>query len=128
MLSATIALAVFGLIALLWSSARGAAELAAFYGRSACNEAGVQWLDHTAVLERLSMQRNGEGRLRWLRRYRFEYSQGGDDRQRGTIALLGDELQWIRMSTMPKQDQINPLLAESPTAVGPARERGFPVS
>lgn len=105
MLSATIALAVFGLLALLWSSARAAAELAAFHGRRACGDAGVQWLDHTAILERISLRRDGEGRLRWLRRYRFEYSQRGEDRQRGTLALLGRELQWIRM----------------PPAIGPER-------
>ena len=89
MLSATIALAVFGLLALLWSSAREAAELAALHGRRACGEAGVQWLDHTAILERISLRRDSEGRLRWLRRYRFEYSQRGEDRQRGTLAANG---------------------------------------
>jgi hypothetical protein len=109
MLSATIALAVFGLLALLWSSARAAAELAAFHGRRACGEAGVQWLDHTAILERISLRRDGEGRLRWLRRYRFEYSQRGEDRQRGTLALLGRELQWIRMPPSMGPDRIDTL-------------------
>lgn len=66
---------MLGLLALLWSSARAAAELAAFHGRRACGEAGVQSLDHTAILERISLRHDGEGRLRWLRRYRFEYSQ-----------------------------------------------------
>lgn len=107
MLTATIALAAFGLLALLWSSARAAAEVAAFHGRRACGEAGVQWLDHTAILERLSLRRDAEGRLRWLRRYRFEYSVRGADRQRGTLALLGRELQWIRMPPLPGQERID---------------------
>lgn len=102
MLSAVIALSLFGLVLLAWSSARGAGELAAAYGRRACADAGVQWLDHTAVLERMTLQRDGEGRLRWLRRYRFEYSERGPDRQRGSLALLGRELQWIRMP--PRSD------------------------
>ena len=106
MLSATIALAIFGVVILSWSSARGAAELAAHYGRRACNEAGVQWLDHTAVLERLTLRRDDEGRLRWLRRYRFEFSQRGEDRQRGPLALLGRELQWIRMPPVPVVEPI----------------------
>lgn len=109
MLSAVIALAVFGVVALSWSSARGAGELAAYHGRRACAEAGVQWLDHTAVLEKLALQRDGEGRLRWLRRYRFEFSQSGPDRQRGTLALLGRELQWIRMPPVPEVARIDTL-------------------
>lgn len=107
MLSAVIALSVFGVIALAWSSARGAGELAAHYGRRACAEAGVQWLDHTAVLEKIALQRDGEGRLRMWRRYRFEFSQRGEDRQHGTLALLGRELQWIRMPPVPEVVRID---------------------
>lgn len=107
MLSAVIWLAVLGVVLLVWSSARGAGELAAYHGRRACAEAGVQWLDHTATLERVSLQRDAEGRLRWLRRYRFEFSQAGPDRQRGTLALLGRELQWIRMPPPPETARID---------------------
>ena len=119
MLSATIALAVFGLLALLWAgarrflaaSARAAAELAAFYGRRACGEAGVQWLDHTAILERITLRRDSEGRLRWLRRYRFEYSQRGEDRQRFKELMIEIGLKVPASSVVKTFDQAKEALA-----------------
>ena len=36
-----------------------------------------------------------DGWLRLRRRYQFEYSTIGHDRQRGSLALLGGELLWI---------------------------------
>ncbi len=106
MLSAIIALAVFGAVALAWISARGAAEVAAHYGRRACSEGGVQWLDHTVVLERLGLKRAPDGWIRPLRRYRFEFSASGHDRQRGYLELLGTELQWLRMPPQPQPEPI----------------------
>jgi hypothetical protein len=93
----------FGLLALLWSDARAAAEEAARHGRAACAAAGVQWLDQNVVLTRIGLRRDRGGRLRLLRHYRFDYSLQGDDRHQGSLALLGHELQWI----------------SSPTRVGP---------
>ncbi len=95
MLSAIIALALFGCVALGWSSARAAAETARFYGQRACEEAGVQWLDQTVMLESLTLRRAPDGWLRVARRYRFDYSLDGHDRKPGRLALLGRELQWI---------------------------------
>lgn len=101
MLSAIIALAVFGAIALGWMSARAAAEVAAHYGRRACEESQVQWLDHTVMLERLSFRRAPDGWIRPLRRYRFDFSTDGLDRHRGHLELLGSELQWLNMPPPP---------------------------
>ena len=113
MLSAIFALALFGAIALGWASARRAAEIAAHYGQNACAESGVQWLDHTVVLERMGLKRAPDGWILPLRRYRFEFSTQGHDRQRGHLELLGAELQWLRMPPPPTQ----PL--ESPPPPGP---------
>lgn len=106
MLSAIIALAIFGTVALAWVSARGAAEVAAHYGQRACSEIGVQWLDHTVVLERLRLKRAPDGWLRPLRRYRFEFSASGHDRQRGYLELLGTDLQWLRMPPLPQPEPL----------------------
>ena len=84
MLSAIIALAIFGSIALGWMSARAASELASHYGRRACEESRVQWLDHTVMLERISLRRAADGWIRPLRRYRFDFSTNGHDRHRDT--------------------------------------------
>jgi hypothetical protein len=96
-----IALIVFGLIAIAWSESRAAAELASRYGREACARSGVQWLDHSVALARLGVRRASDGRLRVFRQYRFDYSWQGDDRQHGTLALLGRELLWI---SLPQRD------------------------
>ena len=103
MLSAIIALAVFGAIALGWMNARAAAEVAAHYGRRACEESRVQWLDHTVMLERLSFRRAPDGWIRPLRRYRFDFSTDGLDRHRGQLELLGNELQWLNMPPPPSR-------------------------
>lgn len=95
MLTPLIVLTVLGTVALLWSGARAAAELAAAYGREACARAGVQWLDHSVMLVKLAWKRAPDGRLRVQRTYRFEYSVQGHDRRAGSLALLGRELQWI---------------------------------
>jgi hypothetical protein len=95
MLMPLLALIAFGLLALLWSEARAAAELARRHGREACAAAGVQWLDQNVMLTRIALKRASDGRLRVLRHYRFDYSWHGDDRQHGSLALLGRELQWI---------------------------------
>lgn len=101
MLTAIIALAIFGLIVAGWSSTRAAAEVAIHYGQRACAESGVQWLDHSVALERISLKRAPDGWLRPLRRYRFDYSTDGHDRHRAQLELLGDELQWLHMPPPP---------------------------
>ena len=76
-----------------WSAGRSAAETAVELGRRACAQAGVQWLDQSAHQVRLRLRRDRDGRLRWERQFRFEYSALGEDRHAGLITLLGDELQ-----------------------------------
>ncbi|MCI1709286.1 MAG: DUF3301 domain-containing protein [Chiayiivirga sp.] len=102
MLTPVLLLAGFGLIALLWSESRAAAELATHYGRQACARAGVQWLDQSVALSKIALRRAHDGRMRVFRQYRFEYSWQGEDRHQGSLALLGRELQWI---SAPQRDE-----------------------
>jgi hypothetical protein len=85
MIAAGIALA-------FWSAARGAAERAEAVGRNACSVAGVQLLDQTVHASGLRLRRGDDGRLGFERSFRFEYSQGGDDRHIGRMVLRGSEL------------------------------------
>lgn len=97
-----IAFAVLG-----WSATRGAAEAARHHGRSACERAGVQLLDQTVALNRIALRRDAHGRVRLLSQYSFDYSPDGVNRLRGTLALLGSELQWITdPSVQPLQGSI----------------------
>lgn len=111
MLTAIIVLALFGATVLIWSNVRAAAELATHYGRRACKESKVQWLDHTVMLERLSLRRAPDGWIRILRRFRFDFSVDGHTRQRGHLELLGSQLQWLHMPPPPPQ----PAAVEEPS-------------
>jgi hypothetical protein len=97
-----IAAGVFG-----WSATQGASEAARRHGRSACERAGVQLLDQTVALNRVSLRRDARGRVRLLSQYSFDYSPDGVNRMRGSLALLGSELQWITDPTVqPLQGSI----------------------
>jgi hypothetical protein len=64
-------------------------ELALAAARRACRQAGVQLLDETVSIRRLSMSRDSEGRWRIWRHYRFEYSVDGFEREAGSVLMLG---------------------------------------
>jgi len=64
-------------------------EIALAAARRACRQAGVQLLDETVSIRRLSMSRDGEGRWRIWRHYRFEYSVDGFEREAGSVLMLG---------------------------------------
>lgn len=87
-----IEIAAIGLAAALtwfvWDSlkAREAANAAI---RPACRAAGFLFLDDTVALERIRPARDEDGRMRVGRVYRFAFSDTGDNRRRGSIALLG---------------------------------------
>lgn len=95
MTTTLIILLVLGLAVLGWSATRGAAEAARHHGRAACERAGVQLLDQTVALHRVALRRDSHGRVRLLSQYSFDYSPDGVNRRRGTLALLGSDLQWI---------------------------------
>ena len=75
-----------------WSAGRAAAERAELLGRDACRAAGVQWLDQTVHAAGLRLGRGDDGRLRFVRSFRFEYSHDGSDRHTGRLVLHGQRL------------------------------------
>jgi hypothetical protein len=76
-------------LALYWTSSRAAAERATHIGKKLCQQANVQWLDHSVHQVRLSVARTAHGKLAWRRVYAYEYSHGDEDRYSATITLLG---------------------------------------
>ncbi|WP_411834286.1 DUF3301 domain-containing protein [Pseudoxanthomonas mexicana] len=75
-----------------WNAARAAAERAGQLGRSACEQAGVLWLDQSVHANGLKLRRGDDGRLGFERTFRFEYSYDGSDRHVGRLVLRGEEL------------------------------------
>lgn len=78
----------------VWSSLR-AREAANAAIRPACHARGLLFLDDTVALARIGLRRDGEGRVAVLRVYRFDYSDTGDNRRRGSVRLLGARVQEV---------------------------------
>lgn len=79
---------VAGALLALWFDAQAAREHATAHCRRICQETGLQLLDHTVSLQRLTLKRS-QGRLGLSRRYGFEVSLDGTDRHPGTISFTG---------------------------------------
>ncbi len=76
----------------VWQAALRAKERARQFAQTLCSGAHVQLLDQTVSLQRLRIRRGDDGRLHWLRRYRFELSTNGSDRHHGSLDLRQDRL------------------------------------
>ena len=81
----------------LWDSLK-AREAANGELRAACRARGFLFLDDTVALDRLRPARDDDGRVRLRRVYRFEYSDTGNDRRSGSIALLGARVLVINLA------------------------------
>lgn len=91
------------LAAYLWQGALRSRERARELGRALCQRANVQLLDDTVALQRLRVERGPDGWLRLLRRYRFELSTDGTDRQCGSLDMLGGS---VVSYTMPQLEPV----------------------
>ena len=81
-------LAVAGL-AWFWFDSFKAHEAALGAARFACQSEQLQLLDETVALAALRPVRNEDGKLAMRREYRFEFSDTGNNRRRGSLVLLG---------------------------------------
>ncbi len=68
-------------------------ELALQAARRGCQRDSLQLLDETVSMRRLSLSRDDNGRWRIWRHYSFEYSFDGVARERGSVIMLGAQLQ-----------------------------------
>lgn len=87
--TALLVLLLVGAVALYWQSALRARERATAAAMDLCKRQGVQFLDGTVALKRLRLQRGPNGRVQWLRDYRFEYSHVGLSRRTGLVRMQG---------------------------------------
>ncbi len=73
-------------------------ELALQAARRSCHRDGVQLLDETVSIRRMSLSRDERGNWRIWRQYHFEYSIEGVERERGHVIMLGNRLQALIMA------------------------------
>jgi len=82
----------------LWLDSLRAREAAVAATKAACNAENLLLLDDTVAIRRISLGRDREGVLRIRRIYDFEYSDTGNDRSAGDIAMLGSRVLAINLN------------------------------
>jgi hypothetical protein len=87
-----LGLLVLGVIAWFWYDSAKAREAGVLAVRDACEAEDLQLLDDTVAASGLSLVRNDQGQLALRRGYTFEYSDTGDNRRRGSVVLLGQDV------------------------------------
>lgn len=80
-----------------WLDSLKARETAVAATKAACNAEHLLLLDDTVAIRRINLGRDGEGVMRIRRIYDFEYSDTGNDRCAGSIALLGSRVLVINL-------------------------------
>lgn len=93
-----ISAVILGGLFWLWFDSTRVHEIAVARARSQCHMSEVQFLDHTVCLAKITLARDEDGRLTLRRTYTFEYSESGNDRQPGSIFMLGRVVQCLNFS------------------------------
>lgn len=87
----------FGALAWYWNAGLTTREQAIAVGRRACADGKLQFLDDSVALSRTRFARNSSGQLLFLRDYRFEFSDTGNNRRPGVVRMLGDRVEWVSL-------------------------------
>lgn len=90
-------LLMLGLIVWFWQDSLRARESAFKASARVCGQCGVQLLDDTVALEKLTLRRVRPGFLQVERIYRFEFTETGSARQLGRLIMLGQRLEVLHM-------------------------------
>lgn len=95
--SAAILLFILGFAAWFWFDTQRSQEMAKAICQQVCGKYKLQFLDDTVVLTRLRLRRNSRGSLTVQRTYQFEFYEGGNQRQQGTVIMRGIALEMLEM-------------------------------
>ena len=79
-------------LAWLWFDSLRARDAGIKAVNQACDAEGLQLLDETVAISSLKAVRNDDGQLMLQRVYEFEYSDTGNNRRRGSVVMLGDQV------------------------------------
>lgn len=94
-----LALLLLLLVGWFWLDALRARELALALVRRSCDRHGLQMLDQAVELSRLGLRWTRDG-VRLRRVYRFEFSDGGVERQTGSLVLVGLRLEILSLGAL----------------------------
>ncbi|MGA8052873.1 MAG: DUF3301 domain-containing protein [Burkholderiales bacterium] len=93
-------------LAWFWYDSMRAREAALAVGRLACQREGLQFLDDTVEMVKLRPARDEDGRAALRRVYRFEFSDTGNNRRRGSIVTLGPAVEGLELEPYRIQEPI----------------------
>jgi hypothetical protein len=96
----------------LWLNSLRARELALGISRRTCQKHGVQFLDQTVALRRVTLVWQADG-LRQRRTYQFEFSEEGVGRHQGEVIIRGLDLERISLGGYQPVQEMAPNLWES---------------
>ena len=96
-MSSIILLILFGSIIWFWFDTLKCREATKIVAKRVCKQLQLQLLDDTITITKLRAKRNTNGRLNWQRSYQFEFSDSGNNRQKGTIIMLGAVVEILEM-------------------------------
>jgi hypothetical protein len=85
-------LVVLGALAWLWFDSIHVRDIGIRAAKAACAGEGLQLLDDTVAIASLKPARDDDGRLLLRRVYTFDYSETGDNRRRGSVVMLGQQV------------------------------------
>ncbi len=91
-MSKVLGIIALGLLAYYWSFTQKLKYLAILGAKRRCQEAGVQFLDHTVVFNQHLWLKNSDGKWRLQREYLFDFSSTGEQRYQGKIILQSQHI------------------------------------
>lgn len=83
----------------LWRNSMMSREISFTLAKQACANLQVQLLDDTVSLNSIKLCRNRRGTMALCRVYSFEFTQSGEARFQGKIALNGLEVKDVVLDT-----------------------------
>jgi hypothetical protein len=82
----------FAAISWYWLDTRRAHEITLGICRHICQHHGMTLLDETVALDKITLQRDPAGQMRFHRKYLFEFTDNVAVRHQGYITLFGTRL------------------------------------
>ncbi|MCU7796671.1 MAG: DUF3301 domain-containing protein [Candidatus Thiodiazotropha sp. (ex Notomyrtea botanica)] len=88
-----------------WRDSLKVREIATRISRKACESYGVQFLDQTVALQRLTLRWVRSG-LKLRRTYQFDYSLEGQGRRTGYLVMMGNQHVSLHLD-LPEPNQLD---------------------
>jgi len=80
------------LLAWFWLNSIRAKEIAMQASAEACQQIQAQFLDQTASLKKIKVNRNQNGRMIFERTFSFDFSRDRETRQQGLVTIIGQKV------------------------------------